>query len=341
VGAFQLDSAEPESSRPEAELCEKLKRWRKDLISSSDLQSSGLKRAHVNLNRQISFAGKSARMASWASRLVSRRIYKHMQYEDARTYEPGASDGLSAACIHCNQRQDRHERRFSGLYCNNQDFKVSCLQSLAAMFNWGAAKQGRQVHDEATRWMHFENYFGTSEHDNYHSPTRPQEYITRRLMPKLNFYRARIPQYARGRTLMRVFLLLCVFAASSMTYLKFEQFAIVVTSAAAAVTSWMEFSDTAHKIERYTRAVIDIQNLLSAWKSLSEVEKSSVNEIQHLILTGEEIIADERIAWVSVPTQKARQSEKRTDEGKAGDDQLGKMSTPGKERRRSTDMDDQ
>ena len=38
VGAFQLDSAEPESSRPEAELCEKLKRWRKDLISSSDLQ---------------------------------------------------------------------------------------------------------------------------------------------------------------------------------------------------------------------------------------------------------------------------------------------------------------
>ena len=85
-----------------------------------DLQSSGLKRAHVNLNRQISFAGKSARMASWASRLVSRRIYKHMQYEDARTFEPGASDGLSAACIHCNQRQDRHERRFSGLYCNNQ-----------------------------------------------------------------------------------------------------------------------------------------------------------------------------------------------------------------------------
>ena len=54
-----------------------------------------------------------------------------------------------------------------------------------------------------------------------------------------------------------------------------SQWAVLVTSAAACLTSWMEFTELGLKCERYTRAVVDIQNILSAWKSLSDVEKSS------------------------------------------------------------------
>ena len=63
------------------------------------------------------------------------------------------------------------------------------------------------------------------------------------------------------------------------------------------VTSWVEFTDIGHKIERYTRAVIAIENLLSFWKSLSEVQKASPVMIGNLVQTGENIISDERIAW--------------------------------------------
>jgi len=87
------------------------------VILACHLQISGLKRAHVNLHRQISFTDKSAQMASWASGLVSRRIYKHMQYEDARKYEKGASGD---ECTHCKEPQDSHECRFSGLYCKKE-----------------------------------------------------------------------------------------------------------------------------------------------------------------------------------------------------------------------------
>ena len=45
---------------------------------------------------------------------------------------------------------------------------------------------------------------------------------------------------------------------------------VVVTSAAAALTSWTEFADIGRKTERYTRAVRSLKALLSWWDSLTE-----------------------------------------------------------------------
>merc|ERR1719356_2280528 len=80
---------------------------------------------------------------------------------------------------------------------------------------------------------------------------------------------------------------------------------VFVTSAAGLVTAWSEFSDSARKTERYTRAVASLQKLLNWWNSLGDVERASRDAITHLICTGETIISEERVAWMSTPGKAA------------------------------------
>ena len=75
------------------------------------------------------------------------------------------------------------------------------------------------------------------------------------------------------------------------------------------ITSYMEFSDVARKTERYTRSAVELENLLSYWKSLPDAEKASTSSIDHLVLTGEAIISEELVAWVST-AQKSSQGNK-------------------------------
>ena len=98
---------------------------------------------------------------------------------------------------------------------------------------------------------------------------------------------------------------------------------VAVTSGAAALTSWQEYTDVGRKTERYTRAAFELQNLLSWWKSLSEVEKASKSTIAQLIHSAEGIISEERLAWMS--TANLLSSDAATaDKSKADEEQGGK-----------------
>jgi hypothetical protein len=59
-----------------------------------------------------------------------------------------------------------------------------------------------------------------------------------------------------------------------------------VSSTAAAITAWVEFSDLGQKVERYSAAIRSIKNLLSWWNSLSEVEKVATLNINRLVVSG-------------------------------------------------------
>lgn len=96
---------------------------------------------------------------------------------------------------------------------------------------------------------------------------------------------------------------------------KLVSWVVVVTSAGGAVTAWVEFADLARKIERYTTAVRSLDKLLTWWVSLGEVEKASTMTISRLISTGESIISEERLAWVS--TNISDEQLPRSDEGGA------------------------
>ena len=50
-------------------------------------------------------------------------------------------------------------------------------------------------------------------------------------------------------------------------------------------------------VGRYSRAITAIEDLLTTWYSMSYVQKASPTEIARLVLGGEAIINDERLAW--------------------------------------------
>ena len=50
-------------------------------------------------------------------------------------------------------------------------------------------------------------------------------------------------------------------------------------------------------VGRYSRAITAIADLLTAWESMSYVQKTSPTEIARLVLGGEAIINHERSAW--------------------------------------------
>ena len=93
-----------------------------------------------------------------------------------------------------------------------------------------------------------------------------------------------------------------------------------------------EFSDTDRKMERYTRAIASIENLLSQWDSTGEVERASVTAIANLVVTGESIIANERLAWQSTATSRddeagAAEGESSSAEAEAGPGKGGRKAS--------------
>merc|ERR1719311_281237 len=93
-------------------------------------------------------------------------------------------------------------------------------------------------------------------------------------------------------------------AAAVLSRYELMTWVVVVCALSSAFTSWMEFADSARKVERYTRAITALKKLLSWWKSLTEVERASTDSISTLINTSESIIAQERLAWVSTASKK-------------------------------------
>ena len=152
-----------------------------------------------------------------------------------------------------------------------------------------------------------------AETDDHYSPVRPDEYIEQRLKKKKQFYEDRLPWYAAMRLFLKLLTLSCTVAASIIARFGLSSYVTLITAFATAVTSWQEFSDVDAKLERYTRAIAAIENLLSQWRAKGPVERASVTAIADLVLTGESIIANERLAWTSTATARdegAKETEK-------------------------------
>ena len=79
---------------------------------------------------------------------------------------------------------------------------------------------------------------------------------------------------------------------------------------------------------RYSRAISSINDLLSAWHSMSYVQKASPVEYSRLILEGEAIINDERRAWQKTGTrQDSEKAQKESEEAKKESDKATDKAT--------------
>ena len=154
--------------------------------------------------------------------------------------------------------------------------------------------------------------------DDFYSPLTPEMYLDVRITKYLSFYQRRIPQYARDRYIFKAILVMLTTAASAVSAYGLSVWALVIAAAVSMLTSWTEFADTGRKVERYTKAVVELKNLVSYWKRLTEVEKASPATIYNVVITGESIISDERVAWVS--TAQKSSTDKNGDQGDEGNE---------------------
>ena len=143
--------------------------------------------------------------------------------------------------------------------------------------------------------------------DDFHSPVDAKGYIELRLKEQLKFYQCRLPEYVRKRRTLRLMLVFGTVTASVLARYGREGLVVVLTSAMGAIVSWLEFSDTAHKIQRYSFAITAFERHLDWWDSLTEVERASKESIQQLVCTSESIISHELSAWVSTGTDRNKE----------------------------------
>eukprot|EP00929_Paragymnodinium_shiwhaense_P084675 TRINITY_DN452_c0_g1_i2.p1 TRINITY_DN452_c0_g1~~TRINITY_DN452_c0_g1_i2.p1 ORF type:complete len:985 (+),score=113.78 TRINITY_DN452_c0_g1_i2:91-3045(+) len=150
--------------------------------------------------------------------------------------------------------------------------------------------------------------------DDFHSPTQPSRYIQLRIQPAIDFYQQRIPVHTRLAFSIEVTILLLGVLGSLLTYMEHVEWVSVSTAAASGLVAWGEFSDGRSKVERYSKTVMALENLLSWWDSLGEVQKAGRESINRLVCTAEGIISQEQLAWTSTGSKPA------SSEGKDGDE---------------------
>jgi hypothetical protein len=127
------------------------------------------------------------------------------------------------------------------------------------------------------------------EEDDHHSPLTPEQYIKFRLRIAEAFYKRRLPANTRSRNLFSVTVMSLSATGTILAYQQLSDYVSICASVAAAITSWMEYSNTATKIGRYNGAASGIESLILWWSSLPEVEKSIVTRIDDLVSRGEQV----------------------------------------------------
>ena len=85
------------------------------------------------------------------------------------------------------------------------------------------------------------------------------------------------------------------------------------------ITAYAEFHGTEKKLMRFSDSINSIDSILLWWRTLTDVEKASMKNIDELIDSCENIFMSERQAWVS-SSMKSNTTGKDGNDGDSDDD---------------------
>ena len=301
VAPFELDSSDPDSRRPEARLCEALVKWRRSVVSGGELQKSGLRRQQkLSAYKHGQYEdGQYTRGEKYRRGLFAKAVAEVKAQETRLERAQETLDELSTTSkeqAKDNSTQDDAEKEATRKEL--EEATRACKDAEKELEEARCARKGIVASaKKAGCWPYI---------DDFYSPTTPTKFIDLRVKPKIAFYKSRLPGYVRMGYLINAMLVACGAAASVLAYVQLTVWAVVVTAAATAITSWAEYSDVSRKTERYTRASIELENVLSEWNAMSEVEKASTLSISHLVRSAEALISEERAAWVSTANKDSK-----------------------------------
>jgi hypothetical protein len=142
--------------------------------------------------------------------------------------------------------------------------------------------------------------------DNHHSPVKPEDYIRFRLLPAIQFYRNRIPKYARVYTFARLSMICGALAGSVLAFYDYSAWVSVLSSLTAAVIAWTEFSGTEKKLDRYSSIIQSLKSIHLWWECLPEVEELATKNINRLVDSVEKQMRTERSGWLAMDSGKKK-----------------------------------
>jgi hypothetical protein len=195
------------------------------------------------------------------------KVYPHSVYKHGQRTPPATKEGLFSACLSALTRRAKW-----GKVAPEATVSMSAMEARAAKVPDVPCKAAAEP-----------------QRDDHYSPLTPEQYIAFRLRKAAGFYKRRLPVYTRARNVLSVTVLLVSGAGTVLAYRQLSNYVSISASVAAAITSWMEYSNTATKIGRYNGTASGIESLILWWSSLPEVEKSIVTRIDALVCRGEQV----------------------------------------------------
>lgn len=135
--------------------------------------------------------------------------------------------------------------------------------------------------------------------DNHHSPTLPEEYIKRRLVPARDYYQAKIPGYYKNYRCFQVFILFASIFSALIASTSISTLNAMLASLTSMVAAWQEFTTVEKKLERTSSVAAQLERLLLWWQAIPTEEKGMMENIENLVMTSEGCIAGLSAATLS------------------------------------------
>ena len=151
--------------------------------------------------------------------------------------------------------------------------------------------------------------------DNCHSPLRPEQYVKFRLVPELDYYRRKIPDYSYWRKWIHVFTVAASLFGTVHSFLPLEwivpdaqdkvtSLIMLLSCSSAALVAWSNFSGFEKKLKGYSAAVSKLEDTKSWWNYLSPMEKLKQENINSLVTDTELVLREEQNGWQMLESAK-------------------------------------
>jgi len=139
--------------------------------------------------------------------------------------------------------------------------------------------------------------------DDFHTPLPSSAYVRFRLRPAIDFCQRRLPVRHCYHVLAQLALLVTSATSVVLATVGYASYVSIAAGLAYYVTAYVEFSEWARKVRRYSGVVKRLSNLLVWWNELSDTEKALVANVDRLVGETESTLMFAMDAWADTSAQ--------------------------------------
>jgi hypothetical protein len=141
--------------------------------------------------------------------------------------------------------------------------------------------------------------YGAASSDDGLSPLASEDYLTIRLGDQLSYYQLKANRLETQLVRLRWLIYVTGGAGTLLAALGFDLWIPLTTSVMAALTTFLEYRQTAETLMRYSQAARDLDHVLHWWRALPPRMAVQQTHLETLVDRTEDILERELADWVS------------------------------------------